>query len=135
MRICSLHPLSLCRYSNEIDCLARACSEPMFDNRYSLQHHNGHWFHHQDNQDTVKDLPSAFLVSLLRTLVDVLQQYSFPNMDLRIATYLTIALLSNHETISVDVSFNVRVRPPFHLCLPRAQRPPALQSLVPSAPI
>jgi hypothetical protein len=42
MRICSFHPLSFCSSSNEIDCLARACAEPMFDNRYSLEHHNGH---------------------------------------------------------------------------------------------
>jgi hypothetical protein len=124
MHICGLHPLSLCRYSNEIDGLAWACAEPMFDNRYSSEHHNGHWFHHRDNQDTVKDLQSALLVSLRKTLVDVLRQHSLPTMDLRIATYLTIALLPNHEKTSVGVSLNALVRPPFRRYLPRAPRPP-----------
>jgi hypothetical protein len=84
------------------------------------------------NQDTVKDLPSAVLVSLLKPSVDVLRQYSVPNMDLLRATDLIIALLPNHETTSVDVSFTIPVRPSFRHCLPRAQRPPALQSPVPS---
>jgi hypothetical protein len=81
-------------------------------------------FHHRDNQDIMKDLPSGLLVSLLQPLVDVLRHYSFPSMDLRIATYLTIALLPNREKTSVDLSFNVPVRPPFRGCLARAQRPP-----------
>jgi hypothetical protein len=55
-RSCSLHHLSLCRYSNEIDCLVRACAEPMFDNRYSLEYLMVTGFHHRDNQDTVRDV-------------------------------------------------------------------------------
>jgi hypothetical protein len=54
------------------------------------------------------------LVSFLKPSVDVLRQYSLPNMDLRRATYLTIALLPNHETASVDVSLNV----PFAVAFP-----------------
>jgi hypothetical protein len=129
---CSLHPLSLCRYSNEIDCLARACTEPMFDNRYSSEHYHGHRVPSSGQSRHRQRLtPSALFVSLLKPSVDVLRQYSLPNMDLRRATYLTIALLPNHETTSVDVSFNVPVRPPFRRCLVRAQRPPAPQSPVP----
>jgi hypothetical protein len=89
-------------------------------------------FHHQDNQDTVIDLPSAVFVSLLKPSVEVLRQYSLPNMDLRRVTYLIIALPPNHETTSVYVSFNVPVRPPFRRCLPRWERAdPALRTFVP----
>jgi hypothetical protein len=84
----------------------------------------GTGFHHLNNQDTVKDLPSAVLVSLLELSVDVLRRYSLPNMDLRIATYFIIALLPKHETTSVDVGFKVPVRPPFRRCLAQVQPPP-----------
>jgi hypothetical protein len=57
----------------------------------------GAGFHHRNNQDTAKDLPSAVLVSLLKPSVDVLRQCSFPNMDLRTATHLRLAFLPNHE--------------------------------------
>jgi hypothetical protein len=110
MRICGLNPLSFCRYSNEIDCLARACAEPMFDNRYSLEHHNGYWFHHQENHHTAKDLPSAWFVSLLEPSVDVLRQYSLPDMDLCIATYFIIVLLPKHNNIWSSPSQLPRVR-------------------------
>jgi hypothetical protein len=33
----------------------------MFDNRYSLGHHNGH----RDNHDTIKDLPSAVFADVI----------------------------------------------------------------------
>jgi hypothetical protein len=89
-------------------------------------------FHHRANKDTTKNLPSAVLVSLLKPSVDVLWQHSLPYMDLRRATYLTIALLPNHETTSADASLDVPVRPPFRRCLPRGQRPPPLQCPVPS---
>jgi hypothetical protein len=75
-------------------------------------------FYHRANQDTIKDLPSVVLVSLLKPSADVLRQYPFSNMDLRRATYLTIALLPNHEKTSIDVSFNVPVRPPFAVAFP-----------------
>jgi hypothetical protein len=92
-------------------------------------------FRHRDNQNTIKDVSSAILVSLFKPSVDVLGQYSFPNMDLRRATYLIIALLPNHGTTSVDASFSIPVRLPFRRCLPRAQRSPALQCSVPSDPL
>jgi hypothetical protein len=56
-------------------------------------------FHHRDNQDTVKGLPSAVLVFLLKPSVDVLRQYSLPNVDLRIAACLMIPLLPKHNNI------------------------------------
>jgi hypothetical protein len=34
----------------------------MFDNRYSLQHCNGHWFRAQENQHTVTGLPFALFI-------------------------------------------------------------------------
>jgi hypothetical protein len=92
-------------------------------------------FHHRDNQDTVKDIPSAVLVSLLKPSVNVLQKYSLPNMDLRRATYLIIALLPNYGHILIDLPVKGPVRPPFRLSFPEGSRHPRSDPLSPSGPL
>jgi hypothetical protein len=91
-------------------------------------------FHHRDNQDTMKDLPSAVLVSFLEPSVDVLRQYSLPNMDLRRAIYLIIALLPNHGKILVDLPLKGPVRPPFRLSFPEGSGHPRSDPVSPSGP-
>jgi hypothetical protein len=52
-------------------------------------------------------------------------------MDLRTATYLTIALLPNHEKTSVGLSLSAPVRTPFRRCPSRGSRPPGAPILCP----
>jgi hypothetical protein len=58
----------------------------MFDNHYSSEHRNGHLVPSSGESRHRKRLTTILLISLLRLSVDVLRQYSFPNMDLRMIT-------------------------------------------------
>jgi hypothetical protein len=71
----------------------------IFDNRYSSEPCNGYWSHHRKHEDIAKTLPCAMLLSLLKPSVDVLRQYSLPNMDLRTATHSAITLRPKHNDI------------------------------------
>jgi hypothetical protein len=82
----------------------------ILDNCYSSETLMITWFHHREHSHNAKPLPYALLVFLLKPSVDVLGQYSLPNMDVRIATYLIIALLPKHSDISNFHSQLPRVR-------------------------
>jgi hypothetical protein len=72
----------------------------MLDDRCSSDHRTHHMV---PSSSTLKHRKRLIVciadLSLLKLLVDVLRQYSLPNMDLRIVTCLIIALLPKHNNI------------------------------------
>jgi hypothetical protein len=72
----------------------------MLDSRYSSEHRSHHMVPSPRTLKHRKRLPICIVDRcLLKLSVDVLRQYSLPNMDLRIATYLIIALPPKHNNI------------------------------------
>jgi hypothetical protein len=96
----------------------------ILDNRYSSEPCNHHLV---PSSRTVKHRKrlSICIVDrcLLKPSVNVLRQYSLPNMDLRIATYLITALLPKHNNLWSSPFQLPHVWCPRRISSPRQQSP------------